>query len=520
MGSRRSRSSPPSVLHEASRVLNYFDGRQALLDTVSSTFKNGEQRTLSARDRHVSGLDVRIYREDATTVADYVVAPEANLEGLRHPLTAVFPTLGDYNGAIATEPWPDARFEFLAQELVGPIKRGEIGTTAKNLLDYLGRVVAREPNRDPLGTRFVEPGVGRSCIVDFLRIKGRPEIVDFSVLGIGSTRYCDGGFYLRGIHIDGFNSLKRAQHRRESALRLASEGIRVPYPVAVVSLPGIRNIMPDGRLTAAALLVRGFRSVLRIHQLDPLCGFLNSDQHRDLVRDFLKDVGNGSDRDREVAALEPCLCRCPSFIVSPTSAELCGNDRDGKVSRETRLRITLSYAPMPLGIAKARVARELGRHPEAEPMSNSEYTSWFAERMGEQLARMKELRFLNEYRLARSWRDLRHHSLVETNVSLLAEFADLDTSIFVDSPDSFTLDALGIAGELVHTLQRNYEEYHAIDVQRMVGIVRTLAYIASEGDADAAREATVHFQKTYESLAGKPVKTTLIGGGGESCTKL
>ncbi len=501
-------------------ILGDPQARTRLFRGVESLLSDGGPLTVRPRDEGLGGFAITLFPEGPGIAAEYTLDPEAGLAGLQHPLAAVLPAVAGHDARVLTAPAPGASFAYLDPDLVGPALRGESDEPREVLLRYLGRVITSRPGADPLGARFVEPGVGRSVLVDFLRVRRRPELADFSALGVGLTRYCEGGFYLPGIHIDGLNSLNRALHRASMAMRLEAEGCRTALPVAVVALRGMRNIMPDGRVVEAGILVRGFRSILRVHQLDPLCPFLNSPRHRPLVADFLRRLSGSGEEDLAeagpatpggalLAALfeEPeavaCLCRCPSHIVAERLERERGDARRRELGRGKRLEVTRGYAPILLRLAQEKVAEELGRDPEREAPSGREYAHWFAERLGEQMARLRDLRFLHEYRLGRGPHMLASHSLVETNITLLAEFADLDTGIFVDAADAPTLDTLGISREILGDLQDGYDAFHAVDCRQAARIVQTLAFLACDQEPTLAREAVGHFARAYERRAGR-----------------
>jgi len=163
--------------------------------------------------------------------------------------------------------------------------------------------------------------------------------------------------------------------------------------------------------------------------------------------------------------------------------------------------LTFNYAKILLPIARLKVAEELGRDPNTEPVSNHEYIAWFADQMGRQLGLMKKLRFLHDYRVAQPECRDDSHSLGETNVTLLAEFADLDTGILTDRQSRTTLDEVLISKGDFTTLQEEFEAFHEQDVSRAKIIVTSLAVIASEGDMTISAEAAECFSQAYEKEA-------------------
>ena len=65
--------------------------------------------------------------------------------------------------------------------------------------------------------QFVEPGVGRSLLIDRLRLPDKPHLVDFTALGAGITPYATDGYANVGRLIDGMAGRDRGQHRRRCA---------------------------------------------------------------------------------------------------------------------------------------------------------------------------------------------------------------------------------------------------------------------------------------------------------------
>jgi len=505
------------VLNGVSSLLNHVVGRQRLLDEVRTFLSDGDQVLIRAADDDLSGVELCICQNGGPPVIGVSFEANADLRSLNHPISTVLPRIGENNGTVETKPWPSAQFEYLDPDLVGPTLAGRTVTREESLLLYLGRVITKEVRGDPFGRRNVEPGVGRSFLVDFLRIDRKPDITVFSALGIGLTPYSEEGFFLKGPDIDGLCSLKKARHRQRIAEKLADAGCRVPKTAAIISLPGLEKTWPDGRKEPAAIMVRGFRISLRIQHLDPFHGFLLSDRYRPLVAAFLFDRSKrGAIGERwqgqphldlcrlpisdfrlqqELERLS-CKQRCLRYIVADhrTSTESSAQRR----ARELRFKEIHLYAPLLLKMVKESVARELGRNPENEVLSDEDYVTWFAERMGEQLAFMKALRFLNDYRMARD--DWTMNALSENQVSLVAEFIDLDTGIFVDSTD---LDGVLLTKEQVKALQSRFDAFHAQDVEEARNIVQTLALIAYQGNIARARQAVDHFTQIYESNTSK-----------------
>ena len=101
--------------------------------------------------------------------------------------------------------------------------------------------------------------------------------------------------------------------------------------------------------------------------------------------------------------------------------------------------------------------------------------------MGIQLAIMRRERFLHDYRLAQTeWDDPYYllDSLMDTNVTLLAEFADLDTGVLVGRHDAEWRDELQISKAIMKELAAGFEEYHAVEVRLAQSICETVEILA------------------------------------------
>lgn len=495
-------------------VLGHVVGRRRLLQRLGAPCSNGDSVVARVNDDAFDGLELRISRDADIPVLDVSVDGAPGLDSLEHPLSPIFPALIDEDGTVHTKVWPGTRYEHRHPALRGPTMVNEAISRDDLLMELLGRVISTETetDEDRIGRRFVEPGVGRSVLVDLIRIEGRPDLKDFSVLGAGLTPYSRSGFILTGPDVDGLCSLKKAHHRRRIADRLESAGCRVPASAAIISLPGLEKTWNTGAREPAALLVRGFRTILRVQQLDPLHGFLHSDRHRPLVTAFLlgkhlgQTEGRGAAVRQESAAPSrsdwlvlqelrrySCKRRCIRHLLSGGVNDDLAPSGARRIAMELRLQALRSYAPALLDLAKDRVALELGRDPEIEALDYDEYAHWFAERVGEQLAIMRKLRFLNDYRMARD--DWDFNALSESQVSLLAEFIDLDTGIFLDTDD---LDAVLLTKEQFRDLVGGFDEFHASDVEEAKAIVRTLALIACRENTMRADRAVDHFEDAYE----------------------
>ncbi len=495
------------LLREAGAVLNLSEGRRRLAEIVGNSLPEGGVATVRLTDDGLSGVELQIHRDNGAAVVDFVFEANAEFRSLRHPLCVLFPVLGDNHVTVETKPWLGARFEHLNPNLVGPIVKGQPLHGENFLLNYLGRVITTEAIRDPLGKRYVEPGVGRSALVDFVRLHGKPDLQDFSVLGLGLTPYSEEGFAMTGP-VDGLCSLRKAVYRIRNEQRLEEIGCRVPTTAAIISLPGLEKRMADGTVTPAAILVRGFRTILRLQQLDPHAGFLMSDRHRPIVVDYLlgpQRLGANQQPNRSPQAglsdgsairLSVCVRHIVWDKLEGGAERLPESDGDRDL-RMTRLRDLYPYSANLLKIAQMRVSRELGRDHETELFTMGEYVLWFAERMGEQLALMRKVRFLHDYRAARCIAR-NGQSLQETNLSLMGEIVDLDTGVFVDRYEAAAAAGASLSREEFEILQHGYNDFHVRDVEETRAMVQALALVAFRGDTTKATGAAQHFYRVYE----------------------
>jgi hypothetical protein len=430
-----------------------------------------------------------------------------------HPLAALLPCLAEGPVQVATKAHEKAYFAHLAPELDGPAIAGH-PTGDAGLLHWLGRTIdpAADPaTHDPLGMRLVEPGVGRSVLVDRLTLRSRPELVDFSALGAGVTPYASGGYANVGRLIDGMAGRDRGLHRRDCAARLEAAGCRAGQVVAVIGLPGCVIRVPHAPEIEAAVVVRGFRCMLRVKQLDPVGHFLHSQQytpaaHALMLHPFWDAPGARRAADPLVAWQEQqTLAGLEAYAQTAALGQLAVHalmpppDAGLGEARARRLALVRLYAPVLLGLARARLAVELGRDPESERLDNRFYAAWFADCLGKQLATFRRLRFLHDYHhpgVARTTEGTLH-SLSENNVSLLAEFADLETAIFVERFDQAQVDTLFLTRADYEVLEDNYAAFHAVEVARARSVVLTLAFVALDGDPAGIAAALQGFDAAY-----------------------
>jgi hypothetical protein len=426
-----------------------------------------------------------------------------------HPLAALLPCPAEGPVQVATKARADAYFVHLAPGLEGPELAGH-PTGEAGLLRWLGRTIDPAAS-DPLGMRLVEPGVGRSVLVDRLTVRGRPELVDFSALGAGVTPYASGGYVNVGRLIDGMAGRDRGLHRRDCAARLEAAGCRAGQVVAVIGLRDDVIRVPHAPEIATAIMVRGFRCLLRVKQLDPVGHFLHSQQytpaaHALMLHPFWHGPVARPAADPLVAWQEQqTLAGLEAYAQTAALGELALHalmpppDAGLGEARARRLALVRLYAPLLLGLARARLAVELGRDPETERPDNRFYAAWFADCLGRQLATFYRLRFLHDYHhpgVARTTPGSLH-SLAENNVSLLAEFPDLETGIFVDGFDQAQADTLFLTKADYEVLEENYAAFHAIEVARARAVVLTLAFVALDGDPAGIAAALQDFDAAY-----------------------
>jgi hypothetical protein len=376
------------------------------------------------------------------------------------------------------------------------------------LLRYLARLVSHcgiveQDNRDK---RFVEPGIGRTFLLDSLFLEGLPEIHDFSATGIGITPYAADGFVLSGPDIDGYCSLLKAEHRRQMAERLCEVGCRVPVTCAIIRLDGIEKLWPDGRTSPAAIIVRGSRMVLRVQQCDPMHGYFHSPHHSRLARDYFATKPDVQSMSAPLQALVLDEC-AKHFDLRP----LVFTDRyrslpmadPFRAARETRLREIREHAPTMIRLARVRLAQEQGLSSDANAISSREYLSWFAESIGRQMAIMREERFLFDYRVGRN-ADVAN-ALHESQISLLAEFHDLDTGVFTESPHH---DGVMLTRDQFENLRRHYSRWHGRELIEALAIVRSTALVVNPGDTASAAAAVDRAVKAYSGNVRGPI----VGG--------
>jgi hypothetical protein len=425
---------------------------------------------------------------------------------------AAFPELFNTPRFIDTQPAADAAFVYLdaALEPSDP-------PSGESRIESLQRILCRVRSSasgatDRIERRLVEHGVGRACLVPEIRVQSRPELHDFTVLGVGLTPFSEGGYVEIGRKIDGKASLVRAWHRKAAAERLEAEGCQSGQVVAIIAVGGDEIEMPNGTMSAAALLVRGFRCAYRVKQLDPLVCCLHSIQHTPLVGAYLErrarelraarglpPAGGLAEDDALASVLERQAASQESLrelLGTPPAGH--GEAADwATLVRRVRLEAIDAYAPVLVSMAKRRLARALAV-PDDE-LAYGDYLDWFAASVGRQVAAWRRLRFLHDYHHpgVSRWSPGYLYTLGENNVTLLAEFPDLDTGVFVDD-DAARLDAtLQLAADDVALLRQDYALFHQRDVTAAETVVCTLATVLFREDSAAVGSAVARFRRSY-----------------------
>jgi hypothetical protein len=437
-------------------------------------------------------------------------APEAR--GQRTPLATVvdpeaFPRLFGTPQQIDTAHVPAASFSHLDGRLRA--RGADNGSAqAETLHQRICRVRATAAAPGALEPRFVEPGVGRACLVADIYLSARDAFHDFTVLGVGLTPFSDGGYVEIGRKIDGKASLVRADHRRVCSERLEAAGCQTGRVVAIAALPGEDIEMPDGTMSPSALVVRGFRCAYRVKQLDPLICCLHSIQHTPLVGAFLAEqaqrlrrhtgapAGTLEDDDllADVIERQSPAQDALRALLRMNSADAAGGW--ASLVHAARIAAIDAWAPQLLGPVGARLALELQLDHD---VTTEEYLRWFARCVGSQLATWRRLRFLHDYHQpgVGRWHPGHLYTLGENNVTLLAEFPDLDTGVFVDDDEEYLAQAIQLASGDVTVLRHGFSHFHARDVAAAETVVRTLALLTCRHDPGMVTTAVQDYRAAY-----------------------
>lgn len=267
--------------------------------------------------------------------------------------------------------------------------------------------------------------------------------------------------------------------------------------------------MPDATVSAAALIVRAFRCVLRVKQLDPLVCAMHSPQHTPLIAEYLANRARELRHARDgappaaladdeqlawIAERQPASQASLRELVAMPASH--GRYDWPSLVRRARLDVVEHYAPALVGLARRRLALEW--RCDAEEIGDREYLHWFADTLAAQLRTWRQLRFLHDYHHPgfSRWHPGTLFSLGENNVTLLAEFADLDTAVFVDDDDEQLQEILQLTADDVAMLRGSYPTFHHRDLLAAETVVRTLAAIVLREDVQTAAECVEHFRRS------------------------
>jgi hypothetical protein len=398
---------------------------------------------------------------------------------------------------VATQPEPDASLEYLDPEFVLPL----VLPHSEPAWSYLARTIKRDGlSKSAVDSRFVEPGVGRTYIVDFVHFADASEYLDFSVTGAGPTPYSAQGLLNIGNHEDGYVPLVRARHRHRMSQMLSSVGSRVPRTGALIILRNHHRREPDGRTSSVALLVRGFRNVLRVKQLDPIANLMISRSRWAGIQAQLRAEAEGILKRMP----SPGLCRCltPSIVLGSYRAPSCSSRRTCNVLRRYHIR---SAAPALIFDARERLAFEIFGEPIAAALPPRQYVQWFSQMLGAQLGFFRALRMLHDYRVTGPTQaGERFNSLSDTNVTLAAELPDLDTLMKVDDCPEYNHEVFGVTRDQERDATNRFLHHHGREVELAFGVARTLANAARQLDGDSARFLRTAFNEGYRKACGRP----------------
>jgi hypothetical protein len=358
---------------------------------------------------------------------------------------------------------------------LAPTMLDTVRPSPEALVQRLGAVVA-DNEAVHVRRRFVEPGVGRSCIAADLHFApheapaGWPCRPDFLLTGIGLTPYSAQGFVNVGRKLDGRLSLMRARHRTNCAQRLADIGCRSSLSVATLLLPQPPIQMPDGTLSEPVILCRAFRSQLRVKQLDPLACVLHSPKHSVAALDYVLDAALPAGVDGHERALLTCSLAHAFERYAPSLHDVAFLLHDtavaGAAGTIRRIRLDAIRAVAPALIERTiKMLRLPGVDANPPTGQAAAYSTWFAAEMGRQLGLFRKHRFLHDYHYPGMRRGAPIvYSLVANNVTLACEFADLETGVFVDLDELYLRQHLQLAPDEIASVRQHFNALHERDV--------------------------------------------------------
>ena len=150
----------------------------------------------------------------------------------------------------------------------------------------------------------------------------------------------------------------------------------------------------------------------------------------------------------------------------------------------------------PLDKVGSGIVEELGL--ACEELDDAEYLKWFATALGDQLRKWRHLRFLHDYNHpgTQRWFPGHLYTLGENNVTLMAEFPDLDTGVFVDDDPSYLKAHLQLTERDIDVLRENYQLFHERDANAAATVVRSMGGLLLQ-DAEYIASAVDRFWRKY-----------------------
>jgi hypothetical protein len=333
--------------------------------------------------------------------------------------------------------------------------------------------------------RFVEPGVGRSCVATEMSFDAETVVTpnlynDFLLTGMGLTPYSKGGFVNVGRKLDGRLSSVRAEYRRRCAEKLTAIGCRAPATAAIFELPDSQIKMPNGTFSCGAIMLRGFRSLFRVKQLDPIACALHSQRHSvEVLNYFLAIVSKGRNAYKEVTSVNVSQLALAFDVYGPGEFDLpfLLNHSPLSASQKEVRDFRLSAIRINASAIIRHVYPNVCQNGAVDCPENylERYAFWFSAELGAQLGKFKANRFLHDYHFANIKRSGRWvYSLVENNVTLAAEFADLETGVFVDSPVDELSNFLQLSDAEIQYIRNFFLRLHWRDVLAALRIAQTI----------------------------------------------
>jgi hypothetical protein len=381
------------------------------------------------------------------------------------------------------------------------------------IVQRLGRVVSSHGAGQAL-QRFVEPGVGRSCIATDLYFApqdappGWPRRPDFLLTGTGLTPYSSDGFVNIGRKLDGRLSLIRARHRTTCARLLADIGCRTSLSVATLALAQPPIEMPDGTQSTPVIMCRAFRSLVRVKQLDPLACILHSPRHSPAALDYVLRAAIPPGPANAARAQLACALATAFDRYAPSQDDVPFLLHDAyapgaaAIVRHVRLNTIGETAAALIGRTMKALAIP-GAGENRPDRGFGAYSEWFAAELGRQLGLFKKHRYLHDYhypgiRRNGAW----IYSLVENNLTLACEFADLETGIFVDFNDDYLREYLQLAPVEIDTVRRSFAALHERDLAAAWRIAATvLAIVQLIAPASSLERHHELFMQSYHRCA-------------------